>query len=905
MKYLKLVLVSLCLGSSAFTYAQHNKRPMTWDDVLAWKQVSDKTISDDGKWVACKINPLKGDATVKLYNDRGVEKMSFQPVDEMEFSASSHYLLLKENPPLATIEKLKLKKTKEEKMPMNKLIIYNLTVSKKEVLDSIKSYKLSENGDWLAYQRGSKADSSLYVRSLDGAKSFVFQRVSQFGFAKKRDVMYYLSADSAKANNQSGLYLFTPDKGSILVCGGKGTFRKMAFSEKGNKFAFVHRAYKDSVKTNFALWLSDKDGAAQKIADAQSSFLPKGWIVSENETLKFSKDESRLFFGTAPQPKKKDETVLPDNRPNVQVWNWNETTQYTQQVYDKAKDLKKAYAAVYNVDAKTLFQLATPECENISLADDGNGSVAMLSTSLPYDLPSMWTGRTAEDLYQINVNTGESKPMLKAVKGNAKLSPKGKYAYWYSEPDSTWFTYDMEAGKQYRLTTPNSFTAWDEDNDVPDYPAAHGSAGWSVDDERFYIYDRYDVWQFDPKGATTPINLTMNGRANKVTYRLMKLDKEEKAIDISKLQYLSGFNETTKGSGFYQASFASAAAPKALLAGDYMLKGLTKAKNADAVIYTSETFTQYPDVRLSDLTFKKSKQLTRNDKEQQENFDWGTAELVKWTSSDGTPLEGVLYKPANFDPKKKYPMIVNFYERNSETLHSYRMPQVHRSTVDYHYYTSNGYIVFNPDVRYKDGYPGESCYNCVMPGIASIVSKGFVNEKAIGAQGHSWGAYQVAYLATRTSLFAAIESGAPVVNMLSAYGGIRWGSGLNRSFQYEHSQSRLGANIWEKPLRFIENSPLFTMDKVKTPILIMHNDNDGHVPWYQGIEYFVALKRLQKPVWLLNYTGEVHWPDKIANRYDFQKRMSQFFDHYLKGVPMPVWMSKGVKAVDQEFELGY
>ena len=233
------------------------------------------------------------------------------------------------------------------------------------------------------------------------------------------------------------------------------------------------------------------------------------------------------------------------------------------------------------------------------------------------------------------------------------------------------------------------------------------------------------------------------------------------------------------------------------------------------------------------------------------------------------------------------------------------MPEPHRSTIDYHLYNSNEYVIFNPDIRYVDGYPGESCYNCLMPGITMMIAKGYIDEKGIGAQGHSWGGYQVAYLATRTNLFSAIESGAPVVNMFSAYGGIRWGSGMARSFQYEHTQSRLGATPWSSPLRYLENSPLFTMDKVQTPILIMHNDADGHVPWYQGIEYFVAMKRLGKPCWLLNYTGEPHWPTKIANKIDFQKRMFQFFNHYLKKEAMPGWMSDGVPAVEQPYELGY
>ncbi|MCU0456013.1 MAG: prolyl oligopeptidase family serine peptidase, partial [Bacteroidales bacterium] len=238
-------------------------------------------------------------------------------------------------------------------------------------------------------------------------------------------------------------------------------------------------------------------------------------------------------------------------------------------------------------------------------------------------------------------------------------------------------------------------------------------------------------------------------------------------------------------------------------------------------------------------------------------------------------------------------------------LFSHRMPEAHRSTIDYHYYTSNGYLVFNPDVHYINGYPGQSAFNCVMPGITALLEKGFVDEKRIGAQGHSWGGYQVAYLATRTNLFAAIESGAPVVNMYSAYGGIRWETGVNRSMQYEHQQSRIGATIWEAPHLYWENSPLFAIEKVQTPILIMSNDQDGAVPWWQGIEFFVAMRRLGKPAWLLNYNGEPHWPQKMPNKVDFQKRMSQFFGHYLKGEPMPEWMKDGVPATEKEFTLGY
>lgn len=899
MRHLKYLAFVACLGSLSPALAQNASKSLTIDDLVTWQRITDREISDNGKWVACKMEPWEGDATVYLYAAQGQETATFSPADKFAFSASSGYLVVTQTPGKSTVDSLKILKTKEDKMPMNTLVIYSVA-GKKETIDSLKTFKLADEADWIAYQRGRK-DSTLYVRSLDGSKTFQFPTVTDFQFAKKSDMLYYTSA----AEGEAGIFTLNPEKGSpALIKEGKGVFKQTTFDEKGERLAFLYCADKDSSYKALSLWLSEHNAPAKEIATRGNKAFPAEWVINENGMLQFSKSASRLFFGTSPEPRQKDTTQLAENRPNVQVWSWDEPVQYTVQNYNKEKDLKKSYQAVYNLGNGSIFQLANEELPNIQLGNEGDAALALLSTSRPYSLSSMWEARTRSDYYTVSLDNGERKQIAKADYGRFRLSPQGKYAYWYGETDSCWYTIALAEGKRYRLTTPESFPAWDEENDVPNQPYAHGAAGWTANDQSLLIYDRYDIWKFDPTAATSPINLTVNGRKEKLSYRLEQLDKEARFIDLGKPQLLKGFNETTKGYGFYNARLSAPAAPKTLLAGNYMLRSINKAKNTDDVIYTMETFQQYPDIHYSTLAFKKSVQLTHGDK-QQEGFIWGTAELVSWISLDGRPLEGVIYKPANFDPNKKYPMMVNFYERNSETLYNYRMPEPHRSTIDYHLYNSNEYIIFNPDIRYVDGYPGESCYNCLMPGITMMIAKGYIDEKGIGAQGHSWGGYQVAYLATRTNLFSAIESGAPVVNMFSAYGGIRWGSGMARSFQYEHTQSRLGATPWSSPLRYLENSPLFTMDKVQTPILIMHNDADGHVPWYQGIEYFVAMKRLGKPCWLLNYTGEPHWPTNMANRIDFQRRMFQFFNHYLKNQKMPKWMSEGVPAVEQPFELGY
>jgi len=899
MRHLKYLAFVACLGSLSPAFAQNASKSLTIDDLVTWQRITDREISDNGRWVACKMEPWEGDATVYLYAAQGQETATFSPADKFAFSASSDYLVVTQTPGKSTVDSLKVLKTKEDKMPMNTLVIYSVA-GKKETIDSLKTFKLADEADWIAYQRGRK-DSTLYVRSLDGSKTFQFPTVTDFQFAKKSGMLYYTSA----AEGEAGIFTLNPEKGSpALIKEGKGVFKQTTFDEKGERLAFLYCADKDSSYKALSLWLSEHNAPAKEIATRGNKAFPAEWVINENGMLQFSKSASRLFFGTSPEPRQKDTTQLAENRPNVQVWSWDEPVQYTVQNYNKEKDLKKSYQTVYNLGNGSIFQLANEELPNIQLGNEGDAALALLSTSRPYSLSSMWEARTRSDYYTVSLDNGERKQIAQADYGRFRLSPQGKYAYWYGETDSCWYTIALAEGKQYRLTTPESFPAWDEENDVPNHPYAHGAAGWTANDQNLLIYDRYDIWKFDPTAATPPINLTVNGRKEKLSYRLEQLDKEARFIDLGKPQLLKGFNEATKGYGFYNARLSAPAAPKTLLAGNYMLRSINKAKNTDDVIYTMETFQQYPDIHYSTLAFKKSVQLTHGDK-QQEGFIWGTAELVSWISLDGRPLEGVVYKPANFDPNKKYPMMVNFYERNSETLYNYRMPEPHRSTIDYHLYNSNEYVIFNPDIRYVDGYPGESCYNCLMPGITMMIAKGYIDEKGIGAQGHSWGGYQVAYLATRTNLFSAIESGAPVVNMFSAYGGIRWGSGMARSFQYEHTQSRLGATPWSSPLRYLENSPLFTMDKVQTPILIMHNDADGHVPWYQGIEYFVAMKRLGKPCWLLNYTGEPHWPMHMANRIDFQRRMFQFFNHYLKNDKMPKWMSEGVPAVEQAFELGY
>ena len=435
---------------------------------------------------------------------------------------------------------------------------------------------------------------------------------------------------------------------------------------------------------------------------------------------------------------------------------------------------------------------------------------------------------------------------------------------------------------------------YDELNDRPMHPRPSGQMIWTDIDE-LIVYDHYDLWKLNPRTGVTE-QLT-KGRATDTRYRYVSLDNEVKSLPGDTTILLRYFNRENKTEGYASFYLGSYKLEK-LVGGPKGYNKIIKAKDSDDIIFTSEDFDEFPDWNHSNLTFQDPQKIS-NANPQQKEYDWGSMELYDWTDKKGVVRKALLAKPDNFIPGKKYPLIVNFYEKSSDRLYSHRAPYAHRSTINYTYYTNRGYVVFNPDIYYEDGYPGQSCYDAVMTSVDALLKEGFVDEDRMGLQGHSWGGYQIAHLLTKTNRFKCAEAGAPVVNMVSAYGGIRWRTGMSRMFQYEKTQSRLGATLWERPDLYLQNSPIFNMDKVETPVLILHNDKDGAVPWYQGIEYFVALRRLDKPAWMLNYNDEPHWPVKRQNRMDFNLRMEQFFDHYLKGSAIPVWMKEGVPAVEK------
>ncbi|MFC2120109.1 alpha/beta hydrolase family protein [Bacteroidota bacterium] len=931
----KITVFILLLNFGFFVFAQDTKRLLQFDDILKWNRITEKKISNDGSTIVYKNDPWKGDPVLIISNKKGEEKTSINCGTGAAITADSRFVTFTIKPATDVINELKQKKAKKEDMPLNVLGIYNIKNNSIEKIPRLKSHKIPLKwSGWIAYQteaekvkseakkdeeKESDTDTkekikkenanngyNLNIRNLNTDEVIKFPYVKQYYFAEEKEHIVFVSTGNDK-EFEPGLYHYNlKSKSQTALLTGKGDYKQITLKKEGEMIAFLaDLSDEKDKKKNYSLYFWNGNGQAKELLNNNNDAIPENWKISENGRISFSETTKRIFFGTAPIIPEKDTTILKEDIPVLDIWHWEEPILQTQQIKNKSRIMNKSYRAVYHIDDNKMVQLESKKLSGISLINKGDAEYVLGISNVPYALQVMWEGGPVHnDFYLIDIYNGKAKLIKKDIRASTSVSPGGKYLFWYNAIDTTWNTYNINTRVEYKVTSPDIVQCANELNDSPMLSVPYGSAGWLDNDEAFFVYDRYDIWKIDAENRNSAVNMTVNGKEKNINYRIIRLDREMEFFDPGKAVYLTGHNEKTRADGYYKWSLKKQNAPVKLISGNYKLGNIIKAKDTNELIYSKESFEIYPDILVSDLSFKNSIKISDSNPQQKE-FLWGTAELYSWTSLDGRKLEGTVHKPENFDHDKKYPMIVNFYEKSSQELFGYRMPEAHRSTVDYHYYTSNGYIVFNPDVYYKEGYPGEDAFNCVMPGVTALIAEGYIDEDHIGAQGHSWGGYQVAYLATRTNIFAAIESGAPVVNMFSAYGGIRWGSGLNRSFQYEHTQSRIGKTIWESPLRYIENSPIFTMDKVTTPILIMHNDNDGSVPWYQGIEYFIALRRLGKKAWLLNYNEADHWPTKIRDKHDFQIRLAQFFDHYLKEKPMPKWMKEGIPAVNKGIDLGY
>lgn len=951
---LKLKPLILCTFLLIINFFSAQKKPLDHSVYDAWESVGSRLISNDGKWLGYYVDAQEGDGNLYLYSTINKTQQKFSRASKLFLTSDSKFAIFTVKPFYKDIKAVKDKKLKKDKLAKDSLYLVNLSTNKIEKIANVKSYKAPfKGGSFVAYlfenlkekstdsakdddKDNAKEDdeknakpAELVVINLATGQKQSFQNVVKYQFSENGKQLAFVTQkpeekkdpkdkdkekdkpkDKSKPKkyalqsvNLVNLENFAVNK----LIEEEGDFAQLTFDKLGTQFALTGTtsAENDLVK-DYNLYYFSKNKNA--VLNQKSAKMPKDWVISENQAPNFSKNGKQLYFGVAPKPIAKDTALIANDHAILDVWSYKDDYLKTIQLKNLNKDLKKSYDAVLQTEKPELLTaLSHPKMDSIAIINEGNAPFSLGISNNDSRAESQWTGAEKKNYYIVNNLTGEATEFLKNLNGRIYPSPLGKFMVYFNREDGNWYAYNVAKKSTFQMNKDLQVKFTDEEFDMPDYPNSYGLEGFTDKDFSVIIKDRYDLWEFFLDGKTAPKNITNGfGRKNKISFDTYQLDKDIRSFNRNAEMYLFAFNEENKQSGIFKTKILSAKNPELLQMGDfYGYKNLVKAKNAEVYSYTKETYQEAPNVYISD-NFKIENKISEINP-QQNQYNWGTTELISWTTPKGYQSKGILYKPEDFDPNKKYPMIVYFYEKLSDGLNRYIAPAPTPSRLNIPFFVSNGYLVFAPDISYEDGHPGKSAVEFINSGVEYLKKNSWVNGKKIGIQGQSWGGYQVSYLITQNDMYAAAWAGAPVVNMTSAYGGIRWSSGMNRQFQYEKSQSRIGKTLWEAPELYLENSPLFHLDKATTSVVIMSNDKDGAVPWYQGIEMFTALRRLDKKVWLLNYNNDDHNLTKRQNKKDIQIREQQFFDYYLKDAKAPVWMTRGIpstlKGKDWGFEL--
>ncbi len=936
-----------------------SKRPLTHQDYDRWRSIQTPQLSRDGRFLAYALFPQEGDGEV-VVRELATGKEHRQPVgalppppdtDDPEaepgqgpprrsvrlaFTYDGRFLVSSTFPPKADTDKAKKDRKRPEEMPKGGLLTLDVATGVASRVADVKSFQVPERGESLvAYlKEGKPAEkpsakegeakppargrqrmeygTDLALRPLAKPEAErTFQDVLEYALSRDGKTLVYAVSSRKAENNRVCATATAGEAAPTALLSGRGRYTKLTWDRRQARLAFLSDRDDAAAKQpKLKLYLWERGGAAA--VEAVSTATPgfhAGWVVTERGNLSFSRDGGRLLFGCAPErpPESDADAALTEGRVVADLWHWKDDYIQPMQKVRATRDRNRTYTAVFHLAEKKLVQLAGPEMQSVNVSDDGRWAVGtddrLYRRMVDYD-------GNYGDYYLVDTFTGSRRRLLERHRGGGfgaavQWAPDSRHVLFYR--DKHWHSARVPDGSLTNLTATLGVSFFNEEDDHPAPPPSYGAAGWSRDGKSVVLNDRFDLWQVAPNAATA-VNVTDRvGRRERLQFRVVRLEREEddeepRGIDPAQPLLLRAENLETRDTGFWRDRLGASTPPEKLVMSPRNFRPLSKAREADVVLLTASTFHEFPDLHVTDSSFGVLRKVS-DANPQKAQLRWGTGELVRFKNADGVPLQAALFKPEDFDPGRKYPMLVYIYERLSQGLHNFVDPRPQHS-VNAAYYVSNGYLVLMPDIVYTVGSPGQSALKCVLPAVQAVVDRGFVDENAIGIQGHSWGGYQAAYLLTQTRRFRAAEAGAPVGNMTSAYNGIRWGSGLPRQFQYEVGQSRLGGSLWERPMRFLENSPVFMADRVQTPLLILHDDQDDAVPWYQGIELFLSLRRHGREVYLFNYNGEKHGLRQRHNQKDYALRMQQFFDHFLKGAPQPAWMEEGIPYLDRDREKG-
>ena len=870
-----------------------------------WPSLAGKNISNNGNYVlyALRNVPVKC-WTLVIQSTSGKWEKEIPGIAEGVFSGDSRQAIFKRGE--------------------DSLCLLTLGTEKMTYIPYVSSYKLSNErtGEWLAYTlRGQGRE--LVFRHLETGKELHFTSVKNYLFSPTGSVVLLEKSENIGITSVETLYL-------LNLQDGKETKIWSANEYDGRPGGYVI----DLSATQLAFFVDEKfeghtvptlwyyrigmDSAIRKSGLDHSA--TGGMIINSGNNPQFSKDGRRIFFELQNQ---NQESGLPVRSGiQVDVWHYSDRELQSHQLLNLSA---RTYMAMIDSGDRHSREIRLQLEEEVvySTISELIGDFILIKSSKEEKF--WWDHAGGPSLYLVSLIDGSRILLKKHLVYNEwfAISPKGNYVIHYNSKTGNYFSYSIVTGHTINITQSIPTRLSNEDYyDVPNIPPSVGIATWLAQDESLLIYDNYDIWRVDPSGNRPPENITHGyGRREHIKFRLIKDESEDKETLVNGRPafLLSAFNKINKYNGFYRKMVGVKGDPELLTMGPYNYFHMSsqsppytaspsappiKAKDTNVWIVTRMNYKEAPNYYLTHdfISFIRLSKLCP-----EKYYNWLTAELMSWKMPDGKVSQGILFKPENFDPAKKYPVILNYYEKVSDRLYDYLEPASVNNNINIPYFVSRGYLVFLPDIEYKIGATGESVVNSVGSAAQYLAKKPWVNASKMAVQGHSFGAFETNYLVTRSHLFAAAVSCSGGSDWVSGYDELIGATGNNMQSAYENDQLRIGASLWDRPDLYIKNSPIFRASRITTPLLMVNNKEDrAFSSWSQGVEFFSALRRLRKKVWMLQYDGEGHSLSG-RNADDFTIRLTQFLDYYLRGARPPKWMTQGIpaklKGIDAGFEL--
>lgn len=890
-----LLLAALVQTAAARAQSDPQGKVLTIEDYNRWRSISDEEISEDGRWVGWTYGLSRADDTLHVALVDGDRHHMVPRGSDVAFSDDERWAACFVSLPWEEQQALR-----EKREPVHrKAQLMDLESGETTTWERAASFAFAE-GSRAFIVRKMRADreaehqgADLILRWLDEGTEELIGSVEEASFNKPGTRLAYTV--SAPDQDGNGLYLVELDTGIRRVLDNADRdYERLSWDEEGTALAVLRGSKPDSVlhAAHELLAFTGADGSAPRehhYDPAGDEAFPEGHIISSYASLGWNESADRLFFGIKEQEGKLPE--IEEELATVDIFHTDD--RYLQSVQKQRfdRERRRTYRAVYLLDPGTFVRLCDEDMREIQITRDGRWGIG--SNDLPYI--SDWKLDRA-DYYRVDVATGERLMILEAQHRVLGLSPDSRhFLYW---KDGHVHDYDIPRDRHTLLTATAPVDFADQEWDYVGERPPYGVAGWTEDGRHVVLEHRYDLW-LQPLDGSEATNLTMGvGSERELVLRYVRTDPEERSIDLSEPVLLSAYGQWTKQEGFF---LLRGDGLEELTLEDKMFGRPAKAEEADRYLYTVQTFRDFPDLWVSDGSFTDRSPITRANPQQSE-YRWGRSVLIDYANDDGVRLQGALAVPDGYRGEDRYPMLVMFYEKRSQNLHRYPRP-VNRSSPMPAGYVSRGYLVLQPDVHFRTGSSHTDMLECVEAAVQRVIDLGYADPDRIGLHGHSYSGGGASYIATRSKMFSGIVAGAAPINLAGEFNILFRGSGAN-NHQYDiHGQGRYGTDPFSDFELYREQSPITFVETMDTPLLYLHGDNDQTVEYNQGMEFYNALRFLDKPVIFLSYRGEGHGLRQWENQVDFQHRMLDFYRHHLEGEPAPSWMTEGVSQLDRERHL--